>query len=297
MTYQKKECGSLMRILEYLPPACRAAVSSVQRSGQTDDNELSEIRLREGRRIYIRVRGECLPCPHVTSREEIKWTVRALCSGAVYAYENTIRNGYIPVACGGRAGVVGIMTDENRSVAPETITALNIRIPHHIRGISYAVYDLFFSTRKGILIYSPPSVGKTTLLRDLAIELSRGNKALNVALIDTRRELDNGFIPEDCMIDTYSGYPKSLGIGIAARTMSSDVIICDELGTEEIEALRYTLICGVPVIASAHARDICELRARNDISQLINAGVFEYAVGINRQRGAGGFEFTTDRLR
>ena len=150
---------------------------------------------------------------------------------------------------------------------------------------------------RGIVIYSPPSVGKTTLLRDLAIELSRGEKGYNVALIDTRRELDNGMFPSDCMIDTYSGYPKSLAIEIAARTMSSELIICDELSYNEVEAMKYTVVSSIPVIACAHARDLAELCTRPDMKMLIDAGVFEYAVGIKRVRGSVSFNFITDKLR
>ena len=296
--YEKyTECNSFRIVLDYLPPLCRHAISQQQKERRIDDNSVSEIRVRVGRQTVIRALGEYIPCAYIMSIDDIRCTVRALCSGAVYAYQNTIRNGYIPLPMGGRAGVVGIISDENTAVAPETVTSINIRIPHHIRGICSAVYSLFLQNRKGIVIYSPPAVGKTTLLRDLAIELSRGTDALNVALIDSRRELDNGKIPSDCMIDIFSGYPKSLGIEIAVRTMSSDVIICDEVGHEEVEAMRNTVVSSVPVIAAAHARDLNELCSRPDISALITAGVLEYAVGLVREKGEERFEFTTDKLR
>ena len=79
--------------------------------------------------------------------------------------------------------------------------------------------------------------------------------------------------------------------------MSSDVIICDEVGYDEVEAMRYTAVSSIPVIAAAHARDLSELCSRSDISGLVSVGVFEYAVGLVREKGAEKFEFTTDRLR
>jgi stage III sporulation protein AA len=297
MIENNPEQRELVRVLGYLPTLCGYDVKKVLRESGVEDHAVSEIRLRLGRRTAVRADGRSILCNYIMSMDDIRATVRMLCSGAVYAYQNTIKNGYIPMQGGGRAGVVGVISDGNTSIAPETVSAINIRIPHHIRGVCAAVYDLFINNGDGIIVYSAPTVGKTTLLRDLAIELSRGNKPYNVAMIDTRRELDNGHIPDDCMIDTYSGYPKSLGIEIAARTMSSDVIICDEIGYEEVEAMRYTVISSIPVIASAHARSLDELRKRPDVAMLVASGVFGYAVGLVRSGTKRSFEYVIDRLR
>ena len=291
-----KTCTELNAALEHLSPGCRFAVCSKIAKLSLPHQSISEIRLRLGRNTVICTAKNKIKCDHTSCAHELRTTLRSLCMGAVYAYQNTIKNGYIPMQHGGRAGVVGVISDSNTSVDPETVTSINIRIPHHIRGISSAVYDLFVNDRNGIIIYSPPAGGKTTLLRDLAIELSRGDKPLNVALVDTRRELDNGRLPSDCMIDSYSGYPKSLAVEIAARTMGSEVIICDEVGYEEVQALKFTAVSGIPVIASAHARDLDELRSRHDIRELIDIGVFEYAVGISRDGVGEKQVFVIDRI-
>ncbi len=290
-------CREFNRVLEHLSPMCRMAICSKLKECSVPQKSVTELRLRLGRSTVISTGEKKLQCSHSVSADELRATLRSLCLGAVYAYQNTIKNGYIPMQGGGRAGVVGVISDGNTSVAPETVTSINIRIPHHIRGVSYNVYDLFMKTKKGIIIYSPPATGKTTLLRDLAIELSRGTQAMNVALVDTRRELDNGRLPEDCMIDTYGGYPKSLAIEIASRTMASEVIICDEVGYEEVEALKNTVVSSIPVICAAHSRDLSELLSRLDISGLISIGVFEYAVGLSRINGMGEYNFVIDKLR
>ncbi len=292
-----KTHGEFIAILDLLPPLCRKSIFDKMRERGIDSSFVSEIRLRSGRKSAVCSGRMNIACDYIMSADDIKYTVRALCSGSVYAYQNTIKQGYIPMSNGGRAGVVGDVADASLDIAVETISALNIRIPHHVRGICSRVYDLFKKTNKGIVIYSPPAVGKTTLLRDLAIELSRGEDAYKVALVDSRRELDNRHIPSDCMIDTYSGYPKNTGIEIAARTMSSEVIICDEIGYAEVQAIKYTVLCSVPVIAAAHASSIEELKMRKGIDELIDIGAFEYAVGLSRSGNSLDFSFKIDKLR
>lgn len=293
-----KSNTALSSIMNYLPPLCRKSiVTSLLSLKEKDHLKLSEIRLRKERQTVVCIGKSKLRCDYVMSGDDIRSTVREMCLGSVYAFQNTIKEGYIPLPCGGRAGVVGDIVDSKMEIAVETITAINIRIPHHIRGVCAKVYDLFLSCNEGLLIYSSPSVGKTTLLRDLAIELSRGKTSYNVALIDSRRELDDGFIPSDCMIDTYSGYPKSLGIEIAVRTMSSDVIICDEISYREIESIKYTVLCSVPVIAAVHAKNKSELFSRKDVNELIRMGAFSYIIGINRNEYDTYFNFEIDKIK
>lgn len=283
--------------LRYLPPLCRQSVLKALETRRVDATEyLSEIRLRLGRRTAVCFGDVNILCEHISTYDDIGRTLREMCAGSVYAYQNTIREGYVPLDNGGRAGVVGDIRDSAMDIAIESIVAINIRIPHHKRGICSKVYNLFKENERGILIYSRPKVGKTTLLRDLAIELSRGKDAKNVALIDTRRELDNGQIPQDCLIDTYHGYPKRIGIEIAVRTMASDVIICDEVGREEIDAVRYTVLSSVPVIACVHAKNKYELMVRPDISTLLDMKAFGFIVGIEREAFSETFDFVIDEI-
>ena len=283
--------------LRYLPPGCRQSIiKGIEEKFSDALDYVSEIRLRLGRRTAVCCGNINILCDYVMTYDDISRTLREMCAGSVYAYQNTIKDGYIPLDNGGRAGVVGDIKDSRMDIAIESIVAINIRIPHHKRGVCSKLYNLFNQTRSSILIYSRPKVGKTTLLRDLAIELSRGKDPLNVALIDTRRELDNGLIPQDCLIDTYRGYPKSVGIEIAVRTMSSDVIICDEVGREEIDAIRYTVLSSVPVIACVHAKDKNELMGRMDVRALIEMNAFGYIVGLSRGPYSENFDFVIDKI-
>jgi stage III sporulation protein AA len=87
-------------------------------------------------------------------------------------------------------------------------------------------------------------------------------------------------------LDILSGYPKALGIEIATRSLSAEVMICDEIGDlEEAMALVSSHNCGVPLIASAHASCVEELLSRTGIRLLHEAGIFGAYVGISRASG------------
>ena len=293
--HKNKNENACFTVIEYFPPKCKQIMlESIARDGRSAST-LSEVRVRCGRYVVLCFGRKKLICEYIVTKFDIQCILREICSGSVYAYQNNIREGYIPLAHGGRAGVVGDVVDTSLDIAIESITAINIRVPHHIRGVCAKLYDLFMSEKKGILVYSYPGVGKTSLLRDLAIELSRGKHALNVALIDSRRELDDGELPVDCMIDVYSGYVKKVGIEIACRTMSSEVIICDEIGPDEVLAIKNTILCSVPVIAAAHARDRNELSHRKDLKELLEIGAFGYVVGLYRKKDFG-FDFVIDKV-
>ncbi|MBO5744770.1 MAG: hypothetical protein J6R60_03180, partial [Clostridia bacterium] len=63
---------------------------------------------------------------------------------------------------------------------------------HYPVGVASALVDVLahYGYKRGILVYSPPGVGKTTLLRDLARTLTRAPHYLRLCLIDPRGELD-----------------------------------------------------------------------------------------------------------
>lgn len=250
---------------------------------------LEEIRLRRGRRASLTLSGRNLILDTVLDGTEIDGTLTGMCSGSLYAYSDTINRGYISLPGGIRVGVCGRAHCEgDRMIGVHEISSLVIRIPHRARRVGEPVCDLLreFNRTRGVLIYSPPGVGKTTLLRGVISLLSTGKDPLRTAVVDTRGELTFSIGGGDLCVDVLSGYPRSLGIEIATRTLSAEVIVCDEIGDyTEAMALVSSHNCGVPLIASAHAGSVDELLRRTGIMLLHEANIFGAYVGIRRSSG------------
>ena len=113
---------------------------------------------------------------------------------------------------------------------------------------------------KNTLIVSPPMCGKTTLLRDIARNLSLMGK--RVSIVDERGEIaasHGGISPFNLGYgcDILSGASKADGMLFMLRSMSPDVIITDEIGTaDDMAAIREMKKRGVSIITSIHGRDI-----------------------------------------
>jgi len=145
-----------------------------------------------------------------------------------------------------------------------------------------------------MIIYSPPRVGKTTALRELIARMGARPYNIRIAVIDTRFELCGG-LSGDLSVDVLSGYPRAKGMETALRTLSPQLLVCDEIGSfEDSEAIRESMGSGVPAIVSAHAGSVAELLGKPYIKELADMGAFTYAVGLSR--GADGFELSVKEL-
>ncbi|MBE6538212.1 MAG: AAA family ATPase [Ruminococcaceae bacterium] len=240
-----------------------------------------EIRLRADRLTDFSFSGTSILGESKVSGEEIKEIFYRLCGGSVYAHADTVRKGYIRGAGGVRIGVCGRASQTGEIY---DISSLNIRLPGSFLPNVNELSDLFLEPIGGMLVLSPPGVGKTTVLRALAREIS-GRCGKRVAVVDTRSELSLGLDGDDLRIDILDGYPRGEGIEIAVRTLNPDVIICDEIGsTEEAKALLSAQNCGVSVIASAHGESAEGIVKRSGISELHSAGIFKNYVILQRAR-------------
>lgn len=269
-------------IARCLPSDILREISRVALANDIRKDEVNEIRLRAHGSASLTCRGENFLLDADICERDINECVTKLCRGSLYAYGESVRRGYIALDGGIRVGICGALSSDGRALG--SITSVNIRIPHIIRGVSGKALD--FCTRDGrlhsSLIYSSPGGGKTTLLRDIASKLAAKYR---VALIDTRSEL---WIPEmfsGTMCDALVGYSKADGIEIATRTLSPELIVCDEIGdTDEARQILSTVMSGVPIIASAHASSVSELISRQGIRILHDEHVFSGYIGIERER-------------
>lgn len=266
------------RLSKCLPDRLNAEINKLS----VNYADLSEIRLRLGGPASLTVSGENVPLAFRASGQEIAECVKALCGGSVYAHGDEINSGYIDFGEGFRIGVCGRASGGKVGI----ITALNIRVPHAIRGVSdFALRRCLEGGRiNSMLIYSGPGVGKTTLIRDLASRLG-GEFGKRVAVIDTRGEI---YLPEmfdRTLCDILTGYDRANGISIATRTMSPEVMICDEIGDlDEAKAILAAQNTGVPLIATAHASSVGQLLLRPGIRLLCENRVFDCLVRISRER-------------
>ena len=284
-------------LLELLPPRITAVLLH---TAQGQGGAVEEIRLRANRRASLTVGGENVMTNVVLSEAELAEILDRMCGGSLYAYSQTIHEGYVTLPGGVRVGVAGhAVCEEGRVIGVRGISGLCIRIPHTHGTVGLPLCRLLRGLNRGetqprgILIYAPPGEGKTTLLRSVAAGLGGldGEPPLRTVVIDTRGELGFEVGGEGLCLDILRGYPRARGVEIATRTLSAQVIICDEIGdTEEAMSLISSHYGGVPLVASAHGGGIRELLCRTGIRLLHEARLFGAYVGIRRD-GRGGFSY------
>lgn len=280
----REEENTVPEFLESLLPYRLA--DAVRRAASEDIGIIEEIRLRRGRCSSLTAGRRNIILDAVLTGDEMDTLLNRLCGGSLYAYSDTIRRGYITLPGGVRAGVCGTAaTESGKIIGVSEVCSIVLRLPHKVpeAGGELACLIRKMNLTRGVMVYSPPGVGKTTVLRGAAAALSRGSDPLRVAVVDTRGELAAFLDSRLLNLDILSGYPRSDGIEIAARTLNAQVIICDEVGdTGEAEAIMSVHNCGVPLLASAHASNLSELMKKPGIAKLHKSRCFGAYVLLGR---------------
>jgi stage III sporulation protein AA len=299
---------------DILPVLPKRLADAINRADPVVLECLEEIRLRADKPLmlqnykgdlYIGEDGTAAASPGnalIVKQEDIFRTVELMSQNSIYAYQEEIRNGYITIRGGHRAGIAGRAVMEGASVKNiKDISGLNIRLSSQIIGCSSKVMKYLVrgdSEVYNTLVISPPQCGKTTMLRDMARVLSDGIaeldfKGMKVGVVDERSEIAacfRGVAQNDLgsRTDVLDGCPKSLGMAMMIRSMSPRIIITDEIGNEgDREAIMGVLNAGVKIIASAHGYNISELKSRREVLRLIEEKVFERYVVLGCSRGPG----------
>ena len=251
-------------------------------------DKLCEIRIRRDRPVSLTSFDGNIILGESCSASELDMIFYRMCRGSIHSYGDFILRGYIPLSGGCRVGVCGrAVTDKGRLVSVKDIDSLNIRIPRCVNGagdklLRYLEEGDFL---RSALIYSPPGVGKTTLISDLAASLSSPPYLRRISLIDCRCELYRRELLLQSIADVYSSYPKAEAIETATRTMSPQIIVCDEIGQDEADAIIGAQNMGVPLIATAHAGSLDALLRRPAFMLMHRACVFDDYIGISRNGG------------
>lgn len=263
-----------MDVLSYLPKELAQEVSGLRRR-----ESIQEIRLRSNRPASVSMAGSNEALRYIPPAGELEEIFRKILEYSVHSFKREIANGYITLKGGNRAGFYGTaVTDGNRIETLRDIGGINFRIAREVIGCADEIMNGVFSKEiESALIVSPPSGGKTTILRDLCRHAGNSGR---VSLIDERGEIAAVYrgVPQNDIgkfTDVLDGYPKAEGMMIAIRTLSPRYIFLDELGGEkEVGGVIEALFAGVKIIATAHASSKKELLSREGIKKLLGVGAF-----------------------
>ena len=170
---------------------------------------------------------------------------------SVYSVEEQIKKGFITAKDGERIGLAGeFVFDKGQPLSIRNFTSLCIRVPHEINGAGAEIYQRCMrDIIQNILICSPPGIGKTTILRDLARIIAEKTQK-NLLICDERGEIAIGQVGESIDILKYADKKTAFESGI--RAMRPDIIVTDELSHTDCQSVERAVCAGVKVLASAH---------------------------------------------
>lgn len=279
---------SYRTVLNYLPEKMRELMSALQES---ELQGLTEVRIRAGGPVfyvyprcirYLQKNGGLSPKyteeAYSVGTSAVKGIVERLCHFSVHSCKKQLEEGFFVIENGVRVGVSGVYSSAERPALYE-YASLNFRIPRCIKGCADEL--LAETLDKNVIICGGVNSGKTTVLRELCRLTGDFRKT---ALIDERNEIacvSGGETQNDigAMTDVIVNLSRSSGIMSAVRTLSPEVIFCDEISSmDDSEAILNGIGCGVRFTVTAHGEDYNGLMKRKDIAFLINSGQIDSIV-------------------
>ncbi len=264
-------------------------------------SDIEEVRFRCGKPLIIGTMkgsfavlssGSVSPAiggAYIVTDGDIKRIFCALCENSVYAHTEEIKKGYITIRGGHRAGFSGkAVVSGGKIETIRDISSVNIRVASEKIGSASEYISAICEKNQIVntLVVSPPGCGKTTLLRDITRQLS--NLGIKVSVIDERGEIAAMYhgVPQNdigLQTDVLEDAPKASAIELMLRTMSPQVIICDEIASQaDVEAVSAAFGAGVGVIASAHAGSREEAVKRAVLKPILGENGFRRIISLKR---------------
>lgn len=270
--------------------------------------KIQEIRLRaekplavtvDGKVFFVNNRSQLISSPsnaEKVTKSDIDEAFLDLTASSVYSHINEIKQGFIMMKNGNRAGIAGSFSEGGGIT---DISSINIRISREIFGVSNALFQKY--SGGGVLICGGAGSGKTTLLRDFIKSLS--DSGLRVSVVDSRGELSasyKGVSGNNLGVNTdvLLGFEKEKGIEIALRTLYPNIIAFDEIGTTgEAEKVKACLYGGADIITTAHLSDISDILKRSVTSKLLSFDAVKTVVMMEKTVGSGYNIYSADEVK
>ena len=284
------------RVLKYLPERFSAALKKIPYPAVQNINE---IRLRTNRPLSVSSLGKNFIVTEngsftqhysfgmICSREDIKDCFMSVCDYSVHSFEKEISRGYITIEGGNRVGLCGTAVGNGRSIETvKYINGLNFRISGQAEGCGEEIFHkLYENEPQGVIIAGVPLSGKTTMLKDLCRIL--GGK-YRISIVDERSEIAAVYHGEPqnnigIFSDVLDGYDKKNGIETAVRSLSPEIVVCDEIGgKDDCRAILDSVTSGVKFLASIHGSSLEEALSGEYTKKFVEHGIFDYGVLLGK---------------
>ena len=292
----------IAEILGYVPDNLRVML---RKTFELTGDTLQEIRIRCGLPLIVNTshgsfavlpNGEISPAvggAYIIKSSDLKRVFQAICENSVYAYAEDIKQGFVTIRGGHRVGITGrASVCSGRVESFREISSLNIRVAREVVGAANNIVDSIITPGKvkNTLLVAPPMGGKTTVLRDLARQIS--DQGIKTSIADDRGELACIYkgIPQNnvgVQTDVIENASKAEAVIMLLRSMSPQAIITDEISTaKDAESISQCFGTGVTVVATTHGDNAEDVRARPILKDLFGSMGFEQII-VLRKEGVG----------